>query len=112
MQCRAWPLRSPSRPYSHRITKRGSAGEQGKTGVCIVDPDLAPSARWGLGWAIRRFVLIAGALAAIALAGSLAASDLAFAAPPRVREDVKDLTPQEKADFVDAVLELKQTPSP
>ena len=77
-----------------------------------MDPDLAPSARWGLGWAIRRFVLIAGALAAIALAGSLAASDLAFAAPPRVREDVKDLTPQEKADFVDAVLELKQTPSP
>ena len=30
----------------------------------------------------------------------------------RVRKDVKDLSPQEKKDFVDAVLELKQTPSP
>src|SRR5262245_58639891 len=30
----------------------------------------------------------------------------------RVRKDVKDLTPQEKADFVDAVLKLKQAPSP
>ena len=30
----------------------------------------------------------------------------------RVRKDVKDLSPQEKADFVNAVLALKQTPSP
>jgi tyrosinase len=30
----------------------------------------------------------------------------------RVRKDVKDLTPQEKKDFVDAVLALKQTASP
>src|SRR5262249_14059195 len=29
-----------------------------------------------------------------------------------VRKDVKDLTPQEKAEFVSAVLKLKQTPSP
>jgi tyrosinase len=29
-----------------------------------------------------------------------------------VRKDVKDLTPQEKAEFVNAVLKLKQTPSP
>ena len=30
----------------------------------------------------------------------------------RVRKDVKDLTAQEKADFVAAILQLKQTPSP
>jgi hypothetical protein len=36
----------------------------------------------------------------------------ADAPAPRIRKDVKDLTPQEKADFVDAVLKLKQTPSP
>jgi tyrosinase len=41
-----------------------------------------------------------------ALPGSVAPSVV------RVRKDVKDLTPQEKADFVAAVLELKQVPSP
>lgn len=32
--------------------------------------------------------------------------------PPRQRKNVKDLTAQEKRDFVDAVLKLKSTPSP
>jgi tyrosinase len=51
----------------------------------------------------------------LALAGSTAistgtANSLPF--PLRIRKDVKDLTPQEKADFVGAILKLKQTPSP
>ena len=33
-------------------------------------------------------------------------------APPLVRKNVKDLTAQERRDFVDAVLKLKSTPSP
>ena len=55
-------------------------------------------------------VLVAavGAVAATSTSGTAIANAPAL----HVRKDVKDLTPQEKADFVAAVLELKQTPSP
>jgi tyrosinase len=61
---------------------------------------------------MRRLLLVA--LSLIALAGGFAASTASTSAPSvlLVRKDVKDLTPQEKADFVAAILALKQTPSP
>jgi tyrosinase len=55
--------------------------------------------------AARRALLLPGTLIlAIALAGC--------AEPPRQRKNVKELTAQEKQDYVDAVLKLKSTPSP
>jgi hypothetical protein len=63
-----------------------------------------------------RILLLTIPLSALLLAGStITSTAMPSTAPPvplRVRKDVKDLTPQEKADFVAAVLKLKQTPSP
>ncbi len=60
---------------------------------------------------MRRVVLLVVLLAAV---GALAAPAASPTAPVTllVRKDVKDLTPQEKADFVNAILKLKATPSP
>jgi tyrosinase len=55
--------------------------------------------------AARRALLLLGTLL---LASTLAAC----VEPTRQRKNVKDLTAQEKQDFVDAVLKLKATPSP
>ncbi|QRN93329.1 tyrosinase family protein [Archangium violaceum] len=54
---------------------------------------------------IRRALLLLGSLL---VAGALAGCS----EPVRQRKNVKDLTPQEKQDYVDAVLKLKSTPSP
>jgi tyrosinase len=62
---------------------------------------------------MRRLVLLA-ALLLVAIPGAFAPATASPTATTelRVRKDVKDLTPQEKKDFVDAILKLKQTPSP
>jgi tyrosinase len=52
------------------------------------------------------------AFAAALVSNSLVVSDKSSEPALRVRKDVKDLTAQEKADFVNAILRLKQTPSP
>jgi tyrosinase len=61
-----------------------------------------------------RLGLFAACLALAALVVGLAPPAAAPTAPTelRVRVAVQDLTPQQKADFVDAVLKLKVTPSP
>lgn len=54
------------------------------------------------------------ALLALALSSANLSTVVTAAAeePLRIRKSVTDLTPQERADFVDAVLTLKATPSP
>lgn len=63
---------------------------------------------------MRRLVVILSLVAAVAAVAATSTSGTAVAnvPAPRVRKDVKDLTPQEKTDFVNAILKLKQTPSP
>jgi tyrosinase len=60
---------------------------------------------------MRRLSLLL--LALLALAALAASTEPAHtSAELRIRKDVKDLTAQEKADFVAAVIALKHTPSP
>ncbi|HEX9415696.1 MAG TPA: tyrosinase family protein [Gaiellaceae bacterium] len=62
---------------------------------------------------MKRLLVCGVALAALfAVVGPESAPAGSVAPVLRVRKDIKDLTPQEKADFVAAILKLKQTPSP
>ncbi len=58
--------------------------------------------------------LVSAARRALPLLGTLLLASLLAGCPEplRMRKNVKDLTAQEKQDFVDAVLKLKATPSP
>jgi len=61
---------------------------------------------------VRRLVLLA-ALLLVAVPGAFTPATASPTGPVLlVRKDVKDLTPQEKAEFVSAILKLKETPSP